>query len=210
MSALFMNWYRMITIKCSNWSICIWWYCMCLLKWWDCVTCVVEAVVVKALKIYHSSGATTWFSDWMVRWHHVVGVLGSAFTIMPNATSASSCCLTSSFQWLGIEAGVWTAIGLVARSILILMGSPVIMGSSWCEQWLNVDAQNLLRNHCFILLLFSSMGSDGRFSGLLGRGCMGSCMLTLIWWCHLVDMGCGQCFLKGLFCDYHLMWLHLL
>ena len=104
-------------------------------------------------------------------WHHLVGVLGSTFTIMPNATSASSCCLTSSFQWLGIEAGVWTAIGLVARSILILMGSPVIMGSSWCEQWLNVDAQNLLRNHCFILLLFSSMGSNRRFSGLLGRGC---------------------------------------
>ena len=97
--------------------------------------------------------------------------VGLNFLITPNTASASSCCLTSSIQWIGIEAGVWKAVGLVAGSIWILMGGPVIMCIGWCEQWLNVDAKNHLRGHCFILLLFSSMGWNGRFSGLLDGGC---------------------------------------
>ena len=133
--------------------------------------------------------------------------VGLNFLITPNTASASSCCLTSSIQWIGIEAGVWKAVGLVAGSIWILMGGPVIMCIGWCEQWLNVDAKNHLRGHCFILLLFSSMGWNGRFSGLLDA--LGSCMLTLIWWCHLFDVDCGQRFMKGHFCGYHLnKWMN--
>ena len=46
------------------------------------------------------------FLTQMAQWHLFVVELGSTFLIMLNATSASSCCLTSSFQWTGIKAGV--------------------------------------------------------------------------------------------------------
>ena len=58
--------------------------------------------------------------------------------------------------------------GIASGSTWILIGGPVIIGSGWCGHLLNVDAENLSSSHCFILLLFFSVGSNGSSFGRVG------------------------------------------